>query len=309
MMKIKNLENMRNTEKNDKFQQKLEKKINEVKALIQIIKDEKARLKEEMIKSREDLEKEMKRKVTEMSMRVSDMQEQKKLTEKTNSKFQERMRQLSKEGQVIKTANLSLQQRVKILEQEKLVLIQLVEQMKEGVDQEVKFFFFNTLYVYILHQIKMKIMNHSEHLIAELQETKLTLGIYIEENQRLTDELGEVNFKLLTMENTTNNPAGNQHMEIENERMREEIAHLREQLKEAEYLELKLKEKDEEIKALESSRRNQINSFGSINSNHRDSTGYMVLKNPNSETKINSKPQNPLISKKLPNYNPKATPV
>jgi hypothetical protein len=111
----------------------------------------------------------------------------------------------------------------------------------------------------------------------------------MEENERLTDELGEYKFKLMTMENTSNMPAGNQFMEIENDRMKKEIKKLKEELEEAKKVEEKLKDKEEEVKNLESSRRNQLNSFGSIGSNHRDSTGYMVTKNPNSETKLQSK--------------------
>ena len=82
---------------------------------------------------------------------------------------------------------------------------------------------------------------------------------------------------------------------IENQNLKEEIMRLKEELDDAKEIEEKLKKREEEVKNLESAKRNMIGSFGSIGSNHRDSTGYMLLKNPNSDQKIHSKNINLLV--------------
>ena len=111
----------------------------------------------------------------------------------------------------------------------------------------------------------------------------------MEENRRLTEELGECKFKLLSMGNSQSEISPKEPLRRENELLKEEIEKLREDLGRAKMAEQKLKEKEEEMKHLESAKRNMIGSFGSIGSNHRDSTGYMVLKNPSSDKKIQSR--------------------
>lgn len=127
-------------------------------------------------------------------------------------------------------------------------------------------------------------------MIIELQETKLNLEVYIQENHRLLEELGESKFKMLSMGNfDENKKKPTTQLEVENYELKEEIFRLKEELNNAKEIEEKLREREEEVKNLESAKRNMIGSFGSIGSNHRDSTGYMLLKNPNSETKVHSK--------------------
>lgn len=112
--------------------------------------------------------------------------------------------------------------------------------------------------------------------------------MYLDENQRLIQELGECKFKLLSLGNEQTEAGGNETRE-ENERLREEVETLKMELEQARKMQQKLWEKEEESKNMESVKRNAFGSFGSIGSNHRDSTGYMVLKNPTSEQGIPSK--------------------
>ena len=136
----------------------------------------------------------------------------------------------------------------------------------------------------------MKILSHSEHLIMELQETKLTLNVYLEENQRLIHELGEYKFKMLSMENQeTQKETSNGDLLIENKELRKKIEELENELVEVRENEQRLIEKQEEAKHMDKNKINKFGSFGSIGSNHRDSTGYMTIKNPSSDQKINSK--------------------
>jgi hypothetical protein len=117
----------------------------------------------------------------------------------------------------------------------------------------------------------------------ELQEAKLTLNVYLDENQRLIQELGEYKFKMLSMGNDeTPQIQNDEDLLLENEELKKKIEDLQSQLMEVKENEQKLKEKQEEAK------RNKFGSFGSIGSNHRDSTGYMTIKNPSSDNKINS---------------------
>lgn len=126
-------------------------------------------------------------------------------------------------------------------------------------------------------------------MIAELQETKLTLNVYLEENQRLIQELGETKFQMLSMGGPGAEITTDQSLQEENCELRKEVASLRSELEQARKVQQKLKEKEEENKNLESGKRPGFGSFGSIGSNHRDSTGYMVIKNPSSEQRITSK--------------------
>ena len=79
----------------------------------------------------------MKRTTTEMGMRVSDILEHKKELERNNKNLKNKIKNISKDFNLMNMGINQQKQKIMILEKEKQALLHIINQMREGVDQEV----------------------------------------------------------------------------------------------------------------------------------------------------------------------------
>jgi chromosome segregation ATPase len=111
-----------------------------LKKAVEEIKIERDMLRKEVEHVKDKMQKEVKRSVTEMGMRVSDISENKKTIEREKNKLERKLKNIGKDYQMMSMALNKHQQKLIIMEKERQGLIQVIHQMKEGVDQQVKSF-------------------------------------------------------------------------------------------------------------------------------------------------------------------------
>ena len=124
-------------ESRKEIRKKVEGHLKEIGEVVEGLKKEKNELAEKVAEMKEEMAKEVKRSVTEMGMRVSDILQSKKEVEARNLVLHNKVKNLLKDIQMMKTGFVNQNKRISVLEQEKKVLVNMIEQMKQGVDQEV----------------------------------------------------------------------------------------------------------------------------------------------------------------------------
>lgn len=111
--------------------------IEQIREMISRVREESGSIQGKVTAMKSEMDKEVRRSVTEMGMRISDISESKKVVEREKARVENKLKNVMKDYQMMSLALNRFQQRIAVLEKQKQGFIQLIQQIQQGVDQQV----------------------------------------------------------------------------------------------------------------------------------------------------------------------------
>lgn len=136
--KISRLENKATAANAEAVEKRTKEHIEQIREMISRVREESGSIQGKVTAMKSEMDKEVRRSVTEMGMRISDISESKKVVEREKARVENKLKNVMKDYQMMSLALNRFQQRIAVLEKQKQGFIQLIQQIQQGVDQQVR---------------------------------------------------------------------------------------------------------------------------------------------------------------------------